>query len=81
VRNSKSLRKIKKKASGGRAVVHMRKIKPLHIVCRSCGAKLNRPKLTNNEIRKLPKTKRRPQRPFPELCSKCMRKHFKESVM
>lgn len=80
MRNSNSLRRVKKKASGGRTVLHMTKKKPEHLLCYKCGAKLNRPKHTNIEIRKLPKTKRRPQRPFPGLCSKCMRKHFKESV-
>lgn len=80
MRNNKSLKRIKKKASGGRTVTHLRKRKPEHLLCYKCGAKLNRPKLTNAEMSKLPKTKKRPQRPFPELCSKCMRKHFKESV-
>jgi large subunit ribosomal protein L34e len=80
MRNNKSLKKIKKKASGGRTVMHIRKIKPQHLLCYKCGAKLNRAKLTNIEIKRMPKTKRRPERPFPELCSKCMRKHFKESV-
>ena len=80
MRNNKSLRKVKKKASGGRTGIHMIKKRPYQVLCKNCGAKLNRAKLTNTEIKKLPKTKRRSQRPFPELCSKCMRKHFKESV-
>lgn len=80
MRNSKNLRKIKKKASGGRTVIHMRKANSRNILCRNCGAKLNRAKLSVGQLRKLPKTKKRPQRPFPDLCSKCMRKYFKESV-
>lgn len=80
MRNNRSLRKIKRKASGGRTVVHLRKKKPEQLLCYKCGAKLNRPKLTTVELKKMPKSKRRPQRPFPELCSKCMRKYFKESV-
>jgi len=80
MRSSKSLRKVKRKASGGRTVLHLRKRKPHHILCKNCGAKLNRAKLTSAELKKIPKTKRRPQRPFPELCSKCMRKYFKDKV-
>lgn len=80
MRNNKNLKIIKRKASGGRTVIHLKKRKPYHIVCSSCGAKLNRTKISNAEIKKLPKTKRRPQRPFPNLCSKCMRKQIKSMV-
>ncbi|MBN2202577.1 MAG: 50S ribosomal protein L34e [Candidatus Aenigmarchaeota archaeon] len=80
MRNNKSQRKICRKASGGRTVVHIKKKKPEHVLCYVCGAKLNRAKLTGSQIKKLPKTKRRPQRPYPELCSKCMRKKIKETV-
>ncbi|MFH0928787.1 MAG: 50S ribosomal protein L34e [Candidatus Aenigmatarchaeota archaeon] len=80
MRNNKSIRKISRKASGGRTVVHTKKKKPEYVLCYKCGAKLNRPKLNSAEIKKLPKTKRRPQRPFPELCSKCMRNKIKSMV-
>jgi large subunit ribosomal protein L34e len=80
MRNNKSIRKIRRKASGGRTVVHKRKKKPEHILCHKCKAKLNRSKLNNAEIKKLPKTKRRTQRPFPELCSGCMRNKIKSMV-
>jgi large subunit ribosomal protein L34e len=32
------------------------------------------------EVRKLSKTGRRPERPYPELCSKCMREKIKDKL-
>lgn len=50
-----------------------------HAICK-CGAKLNRARLDPNKLKKLTKTQRRPTRPFPELCSKCMRAKIKSMV-
>ena len=73
-------KKFKVKTPGGKSVWHFKKKKVSYTVCGKCGAKLNRSKLNPTEIRKLSKVKRRPERPFPELCSKCMREVFKSKV-
>ena len=76
----RSNKKYKVKTPGCRTVTHFKSKKPSYAVCKNCGAKLNRFKLTVKEIKKLPKTKKHPARPFPELCSKCMRSYFKDQV-
>ena len=81
MRNSDSMKRIKKKTPGARNTVRFVRKKPLHVLCSECGAKLNRAKLTNRKLSRLSKTKKRPQRPMPNLCSKCMRKYFKTKVM
>ncbi|NIO44591.1 MAG: 50S ribosomal protein L34e [Candidatus Aenigmarchaeota archaeon] len=80
MRLSKSLKKYKIKTPGGKNVTHFKKKRSSYDVCKNCGTKLNRPKLSVKKLKRLPKTKKRPQRPFPELCSKCMREYFKEKV-
>ncbi|MFH1473725.1 MAG: 50S ribosomal protein L34e [Candidatus Aenigmatarchaeota archaeon] len=80
MRNSNSIRKIKRKAPGGHTIVRLKKKKPSYAKCKECGKKLNRAKLSIKKLKNLPKTKKRSERPFPELCSRCMRKHFKEKV-
>ena len=65
---------------GGKTVVHIKQKKPAYIKCGNCGAKLNRSKLNPTEIKKLPKAKRRPERPLPHLCSGCMREEMKKMV-
>lgn len=77
---TRSTKKYKVKTPGGRTAVHMKTKKPGYARCKNCGAKLNRFKLTVKAIKKLSKTEKRPARPFPELCSRCMRKYFKEKV-
>jgi len=73
-------KKIKKKTPGGKNVIHFRKKRSSHALCSNCGAKLNRPRLKILEIRKLPKTKKRPERPTPNFCPKCMKEYFKNKV-
>jgi len=80
MRVSKSVKIVKVKTPGRKAIIHFKKRKPSDAICKNCGAKLNRPKLTVKQLKNLPKTKKRPQRPFPELCSKCMREYFKKIV-
>jgi len=80
MRHSKSIKRVKIKTSGGKTVIHFKKRKPSYAVCKNCGAKLNKPKLSVKQLKNLPKTKKRPERPFPELCSKCMREYFKSKV-
>lgn len=50
-----------------------------HAKCK-CGAKLNRARLNPAQVGKLTKTEKRPTRPYPELCSKCMRAKIKSMV-
>ena len=76
----RSTRRYKVKTPGGRTVTHFKSNKASYAVCKSCGAKLNRPKLMVRDIKKLSKTKKRSERPFPELCSRCMREYFKAKV-
>lgn len=70
-----SLRTKKKTPSGVTKWV-VKKRRPSHQKCK-CGAKLNKARLNPAQINKLTKTKKRPSRPLPELCSKCMRAKMK----
>jgi len=79
MRIPKSLKRLKRK-SPGRTITLFRKQKHGYAVCGKCGAKLNRPKLNSTQIRKLPKAERRPERPFPELCPRCMKEYLKEKA-
>jgi large subunit ribosomal protein L34e len=80
MRLSRSIKRIKKKTPGGKTVIHTRKRKPSHAKCGVCGTKLNRKRLRPVELKKLPKVKRRPERPLPHLCPRCMREYFKDIV-
>lgn len=51
-----------------------------HAKCGICKNKLNRARLNKGQIKKLTKTQKRPTRPYPELCSKCMRAKIKSTV-
>lgn len=77
---SRSLKKMQVRLPSGRTVVHIKKRRPSAAECGRCGAKLNRARLRQAQLAKLPKTKKRPERPCPELCSKCMREVLKEKV-
>ncbi|MFQ5892309.1 MAG: 50S ribosomal protein L34e, partial [Candidatus Methanofastidiosia archaeon] len=67
---------------GGRRVIHYERRKPSFHKCASCGAKLHGvPRGNPFEIRRLPKSKRRPQRPYGGyLCPKCLKKKLKEDA-
>jgi len=72
---SRSLRKVYVRTPGGRNVIHYRFKKPRLAKCGSCGATLKGiPNKRPNEMKNLSKSKKRPSRPHPNLCSKCMRK-------
>ncbi|MCM8783008.1 MAG: 50S ribosomal protein L34e [Candidatus Omnitrophica bacterium] len=68
------------KTPGGKTVTHFRKSKPNIARCAVCGKPLSGvPRLRQTEIKKLPKTKKRPERPFGGvLCSQCSRKKIAE---
>jgi len=62
------------KTPGGKTVTHFKKRKPKTAHCSNCKAILKgvareRP----TKMRNISKTKKRPERPFPNLCSNCMR--------
>lgn len=76
---SRSLRRIKLKIPSGKRVTHYIKHKPKIARCAICKKPLaGVPKDFPSKIKKLVKTKRRPERPYANLCPKCMRLIMKE---
>ncbi|NQU98349.1 50S ribosomal protein L34e [Candidatus Woesearchaeota archaeon] len=75
-KKSGTFRKVFRKASGGKTVVHYKKKKPKQHSCASCGKKLiGIPRLSPVKMQNTPKTKKRPERPYGGiLCSACTRK-------
>jgi large subunit ribosomal protein L34e len=79
---STSIRRITRKAPGGRLVTHFEYKKPSPAICGKCGSLLpgvpaERPFM----IKKLSKTEKRPSRPYGGvLCSKCLRALEKEKA-
>lgn len=62
---SRKMRRKKKKTPGGRYTTHYAKLKPKTAKCAVTGDKLSGvPKKSPYQMRKLPKTKKRPERPF-----------------
>jgi len=80
---SRSVKKKKVRIPGNKVVIHFKKKKVSAAKCGVCKKPLNGvPRLRQSEIRKLAKTKRRPERPFGgNLCSKCMKKVFRERAI
>ena len=79
---SRSLKRRQKKVPGGRTVTHYRRKKPSKAKCGKCGKELKGvPRLRPSALRKLPKTKKRPERPYGgSLCSSCMRDLLRKTV-
>lgn len=73
---SRSLRRVKVKTPSGKVVVHYRKRAPSPAKCANCSAILKGvPKARPADLKKLPKTARRPERPYGGvLCSRCSRR-------
>jgi len=80
---SRSSRRVFVKTPGKENKVHYRTRKSSKKECSECGAQLHGiPHLIDSKFKNLPKTKKRPQRPYAgKLCSKCMRKKIIEKVM
>jgi len=80
---SRSLKRKKVRTHGNRLVTHYKRRKPKVAKCAKCGKPLHGvPRLRPSSLRKLPKTKRRPDRPYGgNLCSSCMREVMKEKVV
>jgi len=79
---SRSLAKRYVRTPGGRTVVHYHKRKPSPAKCAVCGRSLNGvPRLRPVELRKLPKSLRRPERAYGGyLCPRCLRELLKKSI-
>ncbi|MDR1721666.1 MAG: 50S ribosomal protein L34e [Methanobrevibacter sp.] len=79
---SRSYKRTFKKTPGGVTVLRYKKKKPSKHVCAECGQVLHGvPRGRPYEIRKLSKSKKRPNRPYGgQLCSKCARKIFKSEA-
>ena len=76
---SRSIKKIRKRIASG-ITIHFRKKKPNYMHCGICGKKIVRSRLRPYQLKKLPKTKKRPERPLPHLCAKCMREALKRKI-
>ena len=76
------LRKVFVKAPGGSTNIHYKERKPKKAKCGSCGkALVSVPHELPSKIASLPKTAKRPERPYGgNLCSACMRRLFKEKA-
>ncbi|MHA1743659.1 MAG: 50S ribosomal protein L34e [Candidatus Heimdallarchaeota archaeon] len=72
--------RVKKRTPTGKIIIKTKKKKPKIAKCAGCGKPLHGvPRLRPVELRKLAKTKKRPERPFGGYyCSRCAREIFKE---
>ena len=79
---SRSYKRTFKRTPGGKTVLRYKKKKPSKHVCGECGKLLHGvPRGRPYEIKKLAKTKKRPNRPYGGyLCSECSRKFFKQEA-
>lgn len=73
-KRSRTLRRLKVKLPGGKTTLHYKERKPAKAKCGKCGSVLKgvlreRPV----KMKKLARTIKRPERPYTNLCSKCMR--------
>ena len=77
---SRSIRRLKKTTPGGRRVLHYSRRGSKVAKCAVCKRTLQGvPRGTVSDIRKIPKTKKRPEKPYGGyLCSSCMKKTIKE---
>jgi large subunit ribosomal protein L34e len=78
---SRKLRRIYVKTPGGRTTIHYKDRKPKIAHCGQCGAVLKGTiRALPSKLKKLGKTKKRAERPYPNLCSKCMRQKIVSEV-
>ena len=80
---SRSFRRVKVNTPSGKARTHFLKKKPGPAACRLCSKQLHGvPRDVPARIKKLPKTMRRPERPYGgNLCPACAREVFKRKNM
>ena len=79
---SRSKRRKKTRTPGNRLITQYKKRRPKIAKCGICGKPLHGvPRLNPVDMRKLAKTKRRPERPYGgNLCSSCMRDLLRKTV-
>jgi len=79
---SRSKKRRRVRTPGKRLVTHYKRKKPGIARCAVCKKSLHGvPRLNPSEMEKLPKSKKRPERPYGgNLCSKCMRDLFRKSI-
>lgn len=79
---SRSLQRKRIRTSGGRTVIHFEKRRPGSARCAICGRILNGvPRLRPVDLRRLPKTSRRPERPYGGyICPQCLTKLLKDAI-
>lgn len=71
---SRTYRRVKKRLPGGKTVTHYTKRKPPQARCGSCNGVLKGvPRQRPYKMRTMAKTKKRSERAYPNLCSKCSR--------
>lgn len=75
-------RRVSRKTPGNRVAVHFKNRKPKVPKCANCGAALKGiPRALPAKLRNMPKTKKRPERPYGgKLCSKCSRIMIKSKI-
>ncbi len=80
---SRSFRRVKVSTPGGKHVIHYLKRRPGPAKCGSCKKPLSGvPRLRPGKLAKLPKTKKRPERPYGgQLCTSCSRELFRKKNM
>ena len=79
---SRTFRKVFVKVPGGKTKIHHKRRKPAKAKCANCGILLKGvPRELPYKMKGLPKTKKRPQRPYGGvLCSKCTKQKLKEII-
>jgi len=76
-------KRVRVRTPGNRLVLHFKEKKVEVAKCAICKKPLHGvPRLRASELRKLAKSKRRPERPFGgNLCSECMRNLIRKQLM
>ena len=78
---SRSLRRVYVRIPSGKSIIHYKKRKPKIGHCAECGAVLKGViRELPSKMKKIAKTKKRPERPHPNLCSRCMRRKIISEV-
>ena len=79
---SRSLRRVYVRLPGGETTIHYERRKPRQAVCAICGKPLNGvPRVRSSEMKKLPLTKKRPERPYGGvLCHNCLESLIKRTI-
>jgi len=78
---SRKLRRVFVKIPGGVTKIHYRRRKPKHAKCAICKKPLHGvPRLIPSKFKDLPKSSKKPIRPYSNLCSNCMRRTIIEKI-